>query len=107
MTATHTPPDAVRESTGTPEVAQLASARPGGTPGLAALGLAALVCSPAIWQCLVRQAMPFEVMLGRYVVVALACLLVAEAARRYLGAVSRPAGPADDHPADGPTPDGA
>lgn len=57
------------------------------TPGglsLSVLGLAALVASPAIWQCLVRHALPMHVMLERYVVIALGCLLVSEAARRLL-----------------------
>src|SRR3954467_4144528 len=67
---------------------------PGGLT-LPVLALAALVCSPAIWQCLVRHALPLHVMLERYVVVALGCLLVSEAARRLL----RP--PADEAPAGG------
>ncbi|MDH2414609.1 hypothetical protein [Nocardioides sp. CER19] len=57
------------------------------TPGglsLSVLAFAALVASPAIWQCLVRHTVPMHVMLERYVVIALGCLLVSEAARRLL-----------------------
>ena len=51
---------------------------------LPVLALAALVASPAIWQCLVRHTVPMHVMLERYVVIALGCLLVSEGVRRLL-----------------------
>src|SRR6478752_8383931 len=51
---------------------------------LPVLAFAALVASPAIWQCLVRHTVPMHVMLERYVVIAIGCLLVSEAARRLL-----------------------
>ena len=51
---------------------------------LPVLALAALVCSPAIWQCLVRHTVPMQVMLERYVLIALGCLLVSEVVRRLL-----------------------
>lgn len=51
---------------------------------LPVLAFAALVASPAIWQCLVRHTVPMHVMLERYVVIALGCLLVSEATRRLL-----------------------
>ena len=51
---------------------------------LPVLAFAALVASPAIWQCLVRHTVPMHVMLERYVVIALGCLLVSEVARRLL-----------------------
>jgi hypothetical protein len=56
---------------------------PGGLT-LPVLALAALVSSPAIWQCLVRHTVPMHVMLERYVLIALGCLLVSEAVRRLL-----------------------
>ncbi|GAA1957553.1 hypothetical protein GCM10009798_16210 [Nocardioides panacihumi] len=61
------------------------TARAGGLT-LPVLAFAALVASPAIWQCLVRHTVPMHVMLERYVVIALGCLLVSEAARRLLRA---------------------
>lgn len=78
----------------------------GGGLTLPVLAFAALVASPAIWQCLVRHDLPVHVMLERYVVIALGCLLVSEVARRLLPTpaaapdtpadVIRPGGP-DDH----------
>jgi hypothetical protein len=69
--------------------------RPGRGGGLTlpVLALAALVASPAIWQCLVRHALPVQVMLERYVVIAVGCLLISEVARRLLrsGAPAEPA----------------
>jgi hypothetical protein len=65
---------------------------PGGL-SLSVLGFAALVASPAIWQCLVRHAVPMHVMIERYVVIALGCLLVSEAARRLLRQATREPAP--------------
>lgn len=62
------------------------SLRPGHAGGLTltVLALAALVASPAIWQCLVRHELPLHVMLERYVLIAVGCLAVSEVARRLL-----------------------
>jgi hypothetical protein len=51
---------------------------------LPVLAFAALVASPAIWQCLVRHELPTHVMLERYVLIAIGCLAVSEVARRLL-----------------------
>jgi hypothetical protein len=71
------------------------AARPTGAGGLTlpVLALAALVSSPAIYQCLVRHAIPTHVMLERYVLIALGCLLVSEVGRRFLRADEAPEGP--------------
>jgi len=58
-------------------------ASPGGLT-LPVLALAAMVSSPAIWQCLVAHTVPLQVMLERYVLIALGCLLVSEVVRRLL-----------------------
>jgi hypothetical protein len=63
---------------------------PGGIT-LPVLALAALVCSPAIWQCLVSHTVPMQVMLERYVLVVLGCLLVSEVVRRLLWPPAPPA----------------
>lgn len=57
---------------------------------LPVLALAALVASPAIYQCLVTHTVPMQVMLQRYVLIALGCLLVSEVVRRMI----RPSTPA-------------
>lgn len=71
--------------------------RPGGLT-LPVLAFAALVASPAIWQCLVRHALPMHVMLERYVAIAVGCLLVSEAVRRLLPQSSEDAGKVADVP---------
>lgn len=63
------------------------SSRParGGGLTLPVLAAATLIAAPAMWQCLVRHVMPVNVMLERYVVIALGCWLLSEAARRWFG----------------------
>jgi hypothetical protein len=79
-------------------VANARTVRPGGLT-LPVLFFAALVASPAIWQCLVRHALPVHVMLERYVLIALGCLLVSEVALRLM---PRPAAAVEDGAAAGP-----
>lgn len=64
----------------------LPAIRPVRSGGLAlpVLAFATLVASPALWQGLVRHAVPMNVMLGRYAVIAVGCLLVAVVVRRLL-----------------------
>jgi hypothetical protein len=81
---------------------------PGGLT-LPVLALAALIASPAIWQCLVLHTVTTQVMLERYVVIALGCLLVSGGARRLLRptpatAPARPTAPADATPTDAADP---
>jgi hypothetical protein len=59
------------------------SARQGGLT-LPMLAFAALVASPALWGCLVRHELPVQVMLERYVLIAVGCLAVSEVVRRLL-----------------------
>lgn len=79
-------------------------ARSSGGLTLPVLAFAALVASPAIWQCLVRHTVPMHVMLERYVVIALGCLLVSEGARRLMGSPTA-ADPADPTDAEEPAGD--
>lgn len=75
-----------------------------------ALALAALIASPALWQCLVRHDLPLDVMLERAVVVVLGCVLLTEVVRRWappaidpgVGAQDPSAGPAaaEESPSD-------
>jgi hypothetical protein len=81
-----------------PVVPPARSARHGGLT-LPVLAFAALVASPAIWQCLVRHELAVHVMLERYVLIALGCLLVSEVALRMM---PQQAVPAEDHAAIGP-----
>jgi hypothetical protein len=67
-------------------------ARPGGLT-LPVLVLAAVVASPAIYQCLVSHTVPVQVMLERYVLIALGCLVVSEGVRRLLWPSTSTSGP--------------
>lgn len=67
-----------------------------------ALALAALIASPALWQCLVRHDLPLEVMLERAVVVALGCVLLTEVVRRWAPPATGPATGPVTGPATGP-----
>lgn len=84
----------------------LPAIRPVRSGGLAlpVLGFATLVASPALWQGLVRHAVPMNVMLGRYAVIAVGCLLVAAVVRQLLrqAAPDAASGGAVDGAVDGP-----